>query len=87
MQKIIIVTLLLDKIQPPAGSPDQQGAVLVNELPQIDALLAEGWQLIEYKVLHHDTTKNALLLSVLLDDGADPDDPLYEFDEEDLDLE
>ncbi len=86
MQKIIIVTLLLDKLQAPADKPDQ-GAVLVNELPQIDALLEEGWEITEYKVLHADPARNTLLLSVLLDDGADPDDPLYEFDEEDLDIE
>lgn len=84
MQKLITVTLLLDKLQEQARKTNEQGAALVNELPEIDALLEAGWQIEEYKVIYTDTVKGTLLLSVLLEDGADPDDPMYEFDEDDL---
>ncbi|PUZ29647.1 hypothetical protein DCC81_09455 [Chitinophaga parva] len=86
MQKIIIVTLALDQLSSQPGNAPK-GAATVHELPEIDTLLEQGWLVTEYKVLHTDPAKNTLFLSVLLDDGADPDDPLYEFDEEELDIE
>ncbi|WP_143307016.1 hypothetical protein [Chitinophaga vietnamensis] len=85
MQKIITVTIDPTKLQPATGT-DADAACFVNELPELNQYLSEGWVIEEWERLTPAGNDRITLLFVLTDEIDEMADQ-YEFEEDQLEEE
>lgn len=81
MQKIITVTIDLDRLQSADQQENPNAFHFVNELPEVNQLLEEGWRIEEWENLSQQGGAKACLLFILSDESDDLLDE-YEFEAE-----
>ncbi|RAJ00340.1 hypothetical protein LX64_04042 [Chitinophaga skermanii] len=82
MQKIITVTINLEKLQTMSRSENNASAYFVNEIEEVNHLLQEGWAIEEWENINTDTSNGATtLLFILTDELVELTDE-YVYDEE-----
>jgi len=68
MQKIITVTIDLERLQEAGQQENGQAASFVNELPEINQWLEEGWMIEEWENLSANALNGSITLLFILTD-------------------
>ena len=68
MQKVITVTIDLERLQSTGQQDHSRSTSFVNELPEINQLLEEGWMIEEWEILNVNSVNSPITLLFILTD-------------------
>lgn len=75
MQKVLTVTIDLDRLQNAGQEEDESSASFVSEVPEINQWLEEGWMIEEWETLNAHTANGSVTLLFILTDELSYDMP------------
>ncbi len=88
MQKVVTVTIDLERLHEAGQQEDARATSFVNEIPEINQLLEEGWVIEEWETLNANAVSGAITLLFILTDELlydmpdDATDSAFQLEEE-----